>query len=153
MPSDTINLVDSRKTRPIREKPHRLPAEDYRGDVTISATVCVVGRRPLLSDEEVVATFVSKLRSLSERWNCWIPIYCFMPDHLHLIVKGNPVGGDAKALLDGFKTSAGIWLSRRRPGFRLQKDYHDHVMRVGEDWRNHAFYVLNNPVRAGLISD
>lgn len=78
--------------------------------------------------------------------------YCFMPDHLHLLVQGS----DRSNLIDfmkrfkqlsgfGYKTEAGkqLW----------QKSYHDHIVRRDEDLEAVAQYIFENPCRAGLVDD
>ena len=136
-----------------RTNPHRLPSERYEGDETIHFVARIVGPEPLFRDPDVVSIFASKLGQFSERYGCWVPIYCFMPDHLHAMVKGSRSTSRPKQVIDSFKISSGIWLSRKRPEYSWLGDYFDHLMRVGHDWKRHAFYILNNPVRAGLIED
>jgi REP element-mobilizing transposase RayT len=81
------------------------------------------------------------------------PVYCLMPDHLHLVWIGlRP----ATNQLDGMRFLR-THLSRALFPYRLQKQPHDHVLRHSERERN-AFqvvcsYVLNNPVRGGLTEN
>lgn len=68
------------------------------------------------------------------------------------MLMGTSEHSDMLAAMTKFKTRSGTWLYRKKlPPW--QKDFFDHVMRVGEDWRRHATYIANNPVRAGLASD
>lgn len=76
-----------------------------------------------------------------------------MPDHLHLILCGQYEWSDAKKAVDEFKAKTGLWLGKHRPGVEWQDGYHDHIIRRGEDWRRQVFYVFNNPVRQGLVTD
>lgn len=65
---------------------------------------------------------------------------------------GTTAHSDMLAAMTKFKTLSGTWFYRKKlPGW--QKDFFDHVMRAGEDWRHHAAYIANNPVRAGLAAD
>jgi putative transposase len=136
-----------------REKKHRLPEAAYRGRRTVSITACVEGRRRLFQDEEAVGAMVDILRHWCSETVCLVPIYCFMPDHMHLLIQGIEERSQPKRAMDGFKVGAGLWVARNRPRFELQKDYHDHIVRTSDDWRRHAFYVFHNPVRAGLVED
>ena len=73
-----------------------------------------------------------------------------MPDHLHLLV----VGGSEDCDLVGFATTF-----RRRAtsdceaGLRplWQDGYHDQVLRDHDHSERVIDYILNNPVRAGLV--
>ena len=144
-------MEDNRKR--VREKRHRLPPEAYRGRRAVAFTACVRGRRTALDDPEIVAAFVGHLAEAAARHGCTVPIYCFMPDHLHALVLGEDEGSDAKGAMDRFKAASGWWLFRNRPGVRWQKDYWDHVVRAREGWESQARYLAGNPVRAGLVAD
>ena len=76
-----------------------------------------------------------------------------MPDHLHLVVQGMSESSDTKSAADRFKAQAGIWLERNRPGASIQEGYYDHIIRPTDDFRRQLFYILSNPVRAGLVED
>ncbi len=69
------------------------------------------------------------------------------------MIQGTGQHSRPKQAMDEFKETTGLWLSRNRPDLAWQKDYHDHIVRRSEDWRRHAFYILNNPVRADLAVD
>mgnify|MGYP001558879990 FL=1 len=43
-------------------------------------------------------------------------------------------------------------MARNRPNIKWQKDFYDHVMRKHEDIVAQVKYVLDNPVRKGLVS-
>lgn len=136
-----------------RSKKHRLPDVMYRGRKSVAFTASVENRRPLFRDEAVVAAMLPILAAQTARFDCLVGVYCFMPDHLHLILCGQSDKANAKAAMDAFKTRSGLWLGECRPGWFWQDGYHDHVIRRGDDWRRHVHYVYMNPVRKGLIDD
>ena len=43
-------------------------------------------------------------------------------------------------------------MSENEPGVRWQKDFYDHVIRTHEDIAAQVRYILDNPVRKGLVS-
>jgi putative transposase len=135
----------------IREKKHRLPREAYRGRVTVSITACIADRRTPFVDDGIVKVFVEKLLNATTKWKCQVPIYCFMPDHLHLILHGTDDTADAWQAMVDFKQQTGFWFGRQRPEFSWQKDFHDHIIRSNEDLGAHCRYVADNPVRRGLV--
>ncbi len=137
----------------VREKRHRLPKEAYRGEVLVSVTIGVKNRAPLFTDPVVVAAFVHILEGVVQRGGCAVPVYCFMPDHLHLLLWGREPAADLWRVIADFKQRAGYWLYRNRPSFSLQKDYYDHIIRKSEDLLAHIRYILDNPVRKGLVTN
>ncbi len=74
-----------------------------------------------------------------------------MPDHIHLFVTGDPdfvlsrwVGGLKRAIAVALACHAReLW----QPGF------FDHVLRSDESYAKEWQYVLENPVRAGLVRE
>ncbi len=137
----------------IREKPHRLPRPAYLGQVTVSFTACVQDRKPLFARVEIVDAFVEILEQASERWSCVVVAYCFMPDHLHLVLHGTSPEADLWKMMVDFKQRTGYWLRQHRPDVVWQKDFHDHVVRLSDDLAVHIRYVLENPCRKGLACD
>ncbi len=137
----------------ICRKRHRLDAYRYVGSLTVAFTIGVLDRKTLFNDRRAVEKCLEILVAKLKSQNCEAPIYCFMPDHLHLLVRGLSEESCPKVVVDRFKISAGIWLRSSMPGFRLQHDYYDHIIRSDEDWRLQARYIAQNPVRSGLTDD
>src|SRR5262249_45674856 len=81
--------------RNIREKPHRLPRHCYRGRVIVAFTACVDKRHTPFVDSEVVSDFLDSLGKAATKCKCLVPIYCFMPDHVHVILHGQDDSADA----------------------------------------------------------
>jgi hypothetical protein len=52
-----------------------------------------------------------------------------------------------------YKQKTGFWLSRNKVGASWQKDFFDHIIRKEERLSTHVRYILDNPVRKGLVSD
>lgn len=133
-------------------RPKRLPRDRYIGERTVAFHVSVEERRNLFTSDEVVGALVERMARAASEFDCVVPIYCFMPDHAHIMFKGLAEHSDLLAAMVKFKSLSGFWLYKLGlPS--LQQDFFDHVMRVGDDWRNHALYIANNPVRAGLAND
>ncbi len=136
-----------------RARKHRLSREDYVGQVRVAFTCCVDERRKLFVERDIVNEFVEILKVQCHRHELIIPIYCFMPDHLHVITVGRSYRSDAKSAFDGFKKKSGELLCAKNLSESMQFSYHDHVIRASHDWRNQVFYILQNPKRAGLVND
>jgi REP element-mobilizing transposase RayT len=76
-----------------------------------------------------------------------------MPDHLHIIVEGSNEEVNLLRFLNHFKQKTGFWMSRNQPDVSLQKDFFDHIIRKDESLPAVIRYVLDNPVRKGLVEN
>ena len=76
--------------------------------------------------------------------------YCFMPDHVHLLIEGLRDDSDArKFIIKSKQCSAHAYAQAF--GARLWQPFgYEHVLRDDEDAKVVARYILENPVRAGL---
>ncbi|MEO6061430.1 MAG: transposase [Thermoflexales bacterium] len=139
----------------IREKKHRLPRAAFCGNVLVAFTACVAESRRLftLANADVVAAFVSHLRRSAAATHCEVPAYCFMPNHAHVLIQGADGLADTWQAMTLFKQLSGFWLGRRSEVQCVwQKDFYDHVTRSSRDVGSQARYIVNNPVRAGLVA-
>jgi REP element-mobilizing transposase RayT len=136
----------------IKEKPHRLPKEYYEGELSVVFTLCIKGSVKVFIDPDIVNIFIGFLTSAVIRSGCIIPGYCFMPDHQHLIIMGTNNDSDILKAIIAYKQRTGYWMSRNRRGMRWQKDFYDHLIRTDERLATHVRYILDNPVRKGLVS-
>jgi len=83
--------------------------------------------------------------------SCFVPIYCFMPDHLHVMFRGRGFEGDCLAAMSTFKHLSSLWMERKKlPCW--QPDFFDHILRFGT-WQDQVKYIAQNPVRAGLVEN
>ena len=74
-----------------------------------------------------------------------------MPDHVHLLVEGTSPDSDLQRFVALWKQLAGF-AHMRDTGERLWQDsYHDHVLRDDEETWRAVRYVLENPVRKGMV--
>jgi putative transposase len=95
---------------------------------------------------------VDILRLEQERRQCAVFTYCLMPDHLHYLASPQSPGISVLTFTDQFKgkTTNSSWTMGWR-GKLWQPRYYDHIVRAEEDLRAIAEYILNNPVRKGLV--
>ncbi len=139
--------------KPIREKRHRLDPEIYRGGEIVSFTLCIKDKLDFFTSKNEFQIFENILLTELTSFNCSAFVYLFMPDHLHLTVAGNDSSSNIKKCVDMFKQKTGFWLSQNQPDFKWQKDYYDHILRSKENLDIHIRYILNDPVRAGLVEN
>ncbi len=136
----------------IREKKHRLPLEYYTGQIACAFTICVKNKRVLFNNPRIINIFIELLKKASYRYNCIVPVYCFMPDHLHIILIGKEENSNLWKAISYFKQITGYWLAKNKLG-KWQKDFYDHIIRKHEDLVAQVKYVLDNPVRKGLVDN
>jgi REP element-mobilizing transposase RayT len=75
-----------------------------------------------------------------------------MPDHAHLLIEGRSERSDARDFIKRAKQYSGFYYSKNF-GARLWQRYgYDHVVRDDEKTVVVARYILENPLRAGLVS-
>jgi putative transposase len=76
-----------------------------------------------------------------------------MPDHLHIVVEGTQDEVNLLKFINHYKQKSGFWMSQNRPGVSWQKDFFDHIIRKDEGLLTVIRYILENPVRKGLVSN
>ena len=78
--------------------------------------------------------------------------WCVMPNHAHAVLKLAP-GEQLDKVLHSWKsfTSHEINKHNGTNGSIWQKESYDHLIRDGDDLRNQVGYVLDNPIKAGLV--
>src|SRR5512137_1998805 len=118
--------------RDVRERPHRLPRWEYQGRVVVAFTLCVQDRVRLFESDETIESFVAVLADVCARRGCCVPIYCFMPDHLHVLTMGLTGSSDGWQAMVEFKQRTGYWLTKNRPFVAWQRSFFDHVLRTDE---------------------
>lgn len=76
-----------------------------------------------------------------------------MPDHAHLLVEGLAADSDLRRFVRIAKQRSAYEYSKKTSGDQLwQEGFHDRILRKEDDVRAVARYVIENPVRAGLVS-
>jgi putative transposase len=134
---------------PVRKRPSRLVCFDYVGSYRYFVTLCTVGKRQVFVPGFDYASFVQILSSLAGRFGIDVLVYCFMPDHVHLLLEGTE-NTNLKEFIRVFKQMTS-YNFKDDLGSLWQRSYYDRVLRRDEDSVAVARYILNNPVRRGLV--
>ena len=138
---------------PRRRKRLRLdPAVSAEVGRVCYITIGVRDRRPVFADPVVAASAVNVLRAHADLTSVCIYAFCIMPDHVHLVAEAS-LCCDLVTFVGQFKNLAqrAAW-ARGVPGQFWQSSFWDHFVRRDEDLRRVIEYVLDNPVRAGLVA-
>ncbi|MBI2189477.1 MAG: transposase [Acidobacteria bacterium] len=79
--------------------------------------------------------------------------YCFMPDHVHLVVGGTHETSDLRRFVKVSKQRVAHALNTaRRISPTWQEGFYERVLRSAEATDVVIRYVLDNPVRAGMVA-
>ena len=135
-----------------RKPPPRLESSNYLGLHAYFLTICVEGRRQLFTDARLVAQVTVQLQQCSERYECAVIAYCFMPDHVHLLIEGRSERSDFQEFVRVWKQRTAFAAKRDRGITLWQRGYYEHVLRSDESTEQKARYLLENPVRARLVA-
>jgi putative transposase len=109
-------------------------------------TICAKERNcaPLIQND-IAARLLDAVRFYQDSQRWWTEIALVMPDHLHLLTY---FSGDMASVVRSWKR----WTARHL-FIRWQRDFFDHRLRNEEKWSETADYILQNPIRAGLVKD
>jgi len=113
-------------------------------------TACTNGKRPLFKKPDVADLVTEEIRTLhGKTWR--ILGYCVMPNHVHLLALN--VGGSLLDLMKRLKGRTSTRLRGQVVSPVWQRSFHDHLLRRNEDINGTIRYLLENPVRAGFVSE
>ena len=132
---------------PRRERHH------YQGHAVVFWTNTLEERARGWLTPSLHGTFREMLLHCAARYAVWCPVYCLMPDHLHLVWMGLRRESDQ---INAMKFLRAQLESALDQGRQWQHQAHDHVLREEERKRNAfaatCFYILENPVRGKLVN-
>jgi REP element-mobilizing transposase RayT len=131
----------------------RLPAEYYRSQAFVHWTMTTQDR----ATGWLVAAFYYQFREVLThtmfRYGLTCPIYCCMPEHIHLLWIGILDESDQQKAVKFFRRHVNVLLAPF--GARFQRQPYDHVLRDAEHepeaFESVAEYIARNPERRGLV--
>ena len=132
-------------------RPRRLDDFDYLGRHRYSVTFCVLHRRSVFTDADVVECVLSHFLEQATMFACAILVYCFMPDHVHMLVEGTSEDADLRSFATRAKQKSGFDFAARNQRRLWQKGYYERIVRDDEPTTELIRYIIANPVRAGLV--
>jgi putative transposase len=129
----------------------RLADFDYLGPYAYFITCLTYQRKPYFLDyDNFDIVFPILQQSVDAQTRLWV--YCFMPDHLHFLIEGH----DDFYLPDFmkiFKQKSNFTFKRKYNQVLWRRGYYDRIVRREESYFSIASYILNNPVRKGLVKE
>ncbi len=131
----------------------RLPPEYYRGQMCVHWSLTIENRKTGWLIPVFYYKFREVLTHTAFRYGLCCPIYCLMPDHIHLLWLGILDTCDQRSAAKHFRKNLNPVLEKLN--VRLQLQGYDHVLREEERERsafeNVVEYIARNPERSGLV--
>jgi putative transposase len=117
----------------------------------IAITIGTQHRRAVFDQASLVEDCIQELRSATSARDIHVLVYCFMPDHLHLLLQPR-TDTDLIEFVQRYKS----WTTRLawehgKEGKVWQPRFYDHILREDDDPMRHMRYIAENPVRAQLV--
>ena len=133
-------------------RPRRLHSFSYIGRYSYFVTFCTKDRRKVFeTDERVDCVLEEILRTCSEQQFA-IPAGVFMPDHVHLLVRGLDERSEFKRCMKIARQRSAHAFRRVFGEHLWQEGFFDHIVCDADDERQVIDYIVSNPERAGLCA-
>jgi putative transposase len=134
-------------------RPGHLRNFDYTGFHRYFLTLSTFQRRQLFTTTDVVSLVLLQFRRAAREESVAITGYCFMPDHVHLLLAGTSETADFLRFIRAAKQYSGFYYRQCFGGRLWQPDCYERVLH-DEDGNGPVLrYILENPVRAGLAGE
>jgi putative transposase len=131
----------------------RLDPSAYQQGHCFSLSIAAAKRASRFTEANTVRLCLGALEETAKRFNASVFAYCFMPDHLHLLI-ALPSGFSLVQFVRHFKQLSAYRCRREgSQGALWQARFYDHALRREESLPDMARYVWENPVRAGLAEN
>ena len=136
----------------ITARPGHLKAFDYLGLHQYFLTFCTYERRRLFLESDAVMAVSTQIQRAASDHRFAVIASCYMPDHVHLLVEGQADDSDCRQFISRAKQYSGFHY-KAVFGQRLWQRYgYERTLRSTEASSSVARYILENPVRARLVT-
>jgi putative transposase len=138
--------IPSGRQHPVHQPVH----ERFNQPVMVFLTICSKGRKPIFANPETHEV-------LRDAWlqaaNWLVGRYVLMPDHIHLFCAPSAlVPKPLQTWVAFWKSEAARHWPRRADVPVWQRHCWDTQLRRGQSYNEKWNYVIENPVRAGLVA-
>lgn len=134
----------------------RLAPEWYAGFAFVHWSMTVRDRKTGWLDQAFHQRFREILLHAGAKYAVACPVYCLMPNHMHLLLVGWDARADQLEMTRFFRNQANSEMSLCGDGYALQDQAYDNVLkerdREQDAVRRTAYYIAENPVRSGLAA-
>ena len=134
-----------------RKRAPRLRGFDYTGGYRYFLTICTLRRGRVFVSREAVDVVLTQLLQSAQDERMAVIAYCFMPDHLHLLVEGTDPASQLTEFVRILKQRSSFHWKKAFGSELWQRSYFERVLRGDESSIDVARYILANPLRAGIV--
>src|SRR4051812_43925902 len=113
--------------------PGHLRSFDYIGLYRYFLTFCCHSKQRLFRSHEPVELVLSQIRRAANDELFSIPAYCFMPDHVHLLVEAHTEQSNGLKFIARAKQLSGFYYKQQYRQVLWQRYGYEHVLREDED--------------------
>ena len=131
----------------------RLKGFSYKGPYRYFLTICCHDRNEYFIDAGLVVKMLELLKATAVQEGFYVWAYCFMPDHLHLLIEGKREDADMRQFVSLFKQKTGFRFGNNRSMKLWEDNYYEHILRKEEETSQVARYIFENPVRKMIVED
>ena len=133
--------------------PGHLKTFDYVGLHRYFLTFCTDHRKKRFEDARPVDVVREQILRAANDESFAVIAYCFMPDHVHLLVEASSDASDCLRFIKRAKQFSGFHYQKQF-GERLWQRYgYERTLRSEDTTLVVAKYIVANPVRAGLVEN
>jgi putative transposase len=136
-----------------RRKTNRLKDFEYINPFIYFVTICSYEKNKTFVNSDIVSEKLKHLEKSADKHNLKVLAYCFMPDHVHLLIGSNDTEGNLINFIKEFKQKTGYEFKKKHEVNLWQKSFYDHILRKEESVIDLVRYIFNNPVRKGLVTE
>ena len=113
------------------------------------------GNSPDYLKQDEIAKIVADSMKFYDGKDYELLCYCIMPNHVHFIIKLNKEARLLEDIMHSIKRYSASKANKvlKRAGQFWQHENYDHIIRNEQELENIIDYVLNNPIKAGLIKN
>lgn len=138
-----------------KRKNIRLKDFDYsHPNYVYFVTICAAESEKPFLKKKIANAITESIDFLRSKKNVLVFAYCLMPDHLHLLMSLPEKSESLSKIMKDFKSyTTKIYRERMNQGGLWQRGFYDHIVRKREDLMQICEYILDNPVRKGLVEN
>ena len=120
-----IKIMDKVKFK----KRIRLKDFNYKGYYRYFVTICTYNKKSIFIERGLIESILKQLKAISDKHNFSIWAYCFMHDHLHLLVEGKNENSDFRKFISEFKQITGYSYRKLFSESLWEINYYEHILR------------------------
>ena len=133
-----------------RKAKPRLNSADYIGRRKYHITLTTNARASIFDHRTDARPFLQVLLETAAKQRFVLLAYCFMPDHLHVLLSGRDRQSNLLRFVQRYKQVTSYYFKRETGDTPWQQSFHDRVLRSDENRDVVARYIFDNPQTANL---